>query len=57
MRSDTFAAIGLLTRRDLDVVGSGFRWAYPLQETAEFEDLLRQIDEAEETTPEQRRLH
>jgi hypothetical protein len=34
MSNDHFVAVGLLTRRDLDVLGSGFRRAYPLDQTA-----------------------
>jgi hypothetical protein len=46
MRSEHFVAVGLLTQRDLDVLGSGFRRAFPLNDTADFAPLLRQIDEA-----------
>jgi hypothetical protein len=46
MSNDHFVAVGLLTRRDLDVLGSGFRRAYPLDQTAKFSDLLSLIDEA-----------
>jgi hypothetical protein len=45
MRSEPFVAVGLLTRRDLDVLGSGFRRAYPLEETTDFTELLLQIDQ------------
>ena len=47
MRSDNFVAVGLLTRRDLDVLGSGFRRAYPLQEATDFTSLLHLIDEVD----------
>ena len=40
-------AIGLLTQRDLDILGSGFRRAIPLQGAGDFDDLLARIDEAE----------
>ena len=40
-------AIGLLTQRDLDVLGTGFRRAFPLEQGGDFSELLRQIDEAE----------
>ena len=49
MNRDAFVAVGLLTRRDLEVLGSGFRRAIPLQQTTEFELLLRLIDEASST--------
>jgi len=41
-------AIGLLTQKDLDILGSGFRTAIPVDQSPAFEDLLRAIDEAEE---------
>ena len=47
MGSDRFVAVGLLTRRDLDVLGSGFRRAFPLNENTDFTYLLTKIDEAE----------
>ena len=40
-------AIGLLTQRDLDKLGSGFRRAIPLDGSGDFEELLARIDEAE----------
>ena len=40
-------AIGLLTARDLDVLGQGFRRAIPLTGAGDFDDLLIRIDEAE----------
>lgn len=46
MRNEPFVAVGLLTQRDLDVLGSGFRRAFPLNDTADFAPLLRRIDEA-----------
>ena len=47
MGSDRFVAVGLLTRRDLDVLGSGFRRAFPLNDSTDFTYLLTQIDQAE----------
>ena len=47
MPSDRFVAVGLLTRRDLDVLGSGFRRAFPLNNTTDFTSLLVEIDRAE----------
>ena len=57
MRSDPFVALGLLTRRDLDVLGSGFRWAYPLDKTERFSDLLRRIDHADHSRRQQQCVH
>jgi hypothetical protein len=45
--SNEFVAVGLLTRRDLDVWGSGFRRAYPLEDPAGFSELLGRIDHAD----------
>jgi hypothetical protein len=57
MSSDKFVAVGLLTQRDLDVLGSGFRRAYPLEETTDFTELLILIDEVDQTGREENRLH
>ena len=40
-------AVGLLTQRDLDILGSGFRRAIPLNEAGDFDYLLELIDQAE----------
>ncbi|HVF37217.1 MAG TPA: hypothetical protein VNA29_04680 [Sphingomicrobium sp.] len=40
-------AIGLLTKGDLDRLGSAFDRAWPIEDAACFEELLRAIDEAE----------
>lgn len=42
-----FVAVGLLTQNDLDLLGNGFRTAYPVDECAMFDDLLQAIDEAD----------
>jgi hypothetical protein len=41
-------AIGLLTQRELDLLGQGFDRAFPVDDTLVFEDLLRAIDEADQ---------
>jgi hypothetical protein len=41
-------AIGLLTARDLDLLGSGFRRAFPIDDESCFDELLRAIDAAED---------
>lgn len=46
--SDRIVAVGLLTARDLEVLGSGFRRVFPVDQNTEFEDLLRAIDRAVE---------
>jgi hypothetical protein len=50
MGGERFVAVGLLTRRDLDVLGSGFRRAFPLKDVRDFTFLLTQIDEAERSS-------
>lgn len=47
MGDERFVAVGLLTRRDLDVLGSGFRRAFPLRDMKDYTSLLTQIDEAQ----------
>ncbi len=47
MPNERFVAVGLLTRRDLDVLGSGFRRAFPLNNSTDFTSLLVEIDQAE----------
>lgn len=46
--SRQIVAIGLLTQRDLEMLGQGFERAFPLDNQLVFEDLLRAIDEAEQ---------
>ena len=47
MPSRRFVSVGLLTQCDLDVIGSGFRRAFPLNKTTDFTALLLEIDRAE----------
>jgi hypothetical protein len=47
MSDDNFVAVGLLTRRDLDVLGSGFRRAFLLEKNTDFTTLLDLIDEVD----------
>jgi hypothetical protein len=44
---DRIVAVGLLTERDLSVLGQGFRRAYRLEHNHNFHDLLEAIDRAE----------
>jgi hypothetical protein len=44
MSNEPLVAVGLLTRRDLDVWGSGFRRAFPLPYDTQFIALLSFID-------------
>jgi hypothetical protein len=43
-RNDRIVAVGLLTARDLDVLGTGFKRIFPVDEDTSFDDLLAQID-------------
>jgi hypothetical protein len=45
--SDRIIAVGLLTRRDLDVLGPAFDRVWPVEEAPHFSELLRAIDEAD----------
>lgn len=46
-RKEPIVAIGLLTQRDLDILGAGFQRAFPLDESSCFDDLLTAIDIAD----------
>lgn len=46
-RPDAIVAVGLLTQRDLDVLGSGFRRSFPVSEDTAFDDLLEALDSIE----------
>lgn len=40
-------AVGLLTARDIDLLGSGFDRTFPIDAAHDFDALLRAIDEAD----------
>jgi len=42
-------AVGLLTERDIDVLGTGFRRLFPIDEAHPFDSLLQALDEVDET--------
>jgi hypothetical protein len=46
--TEPIVAIGLLTQRDLDLLGTGFRRAFRVDETPCFDELLAAIDAAEQ---------
>ncbi len=48
MTQDRIVAVGLLTRRDLSVLGPAFSRAWPVEEAPSFNELLRAIDEADQ---------
>ena len=47
MAQEKIIAVGLLTQRDLAVLGAGFRRAFPIEQCGDFDSLLRAIDEAD----------
>lgn len=47
LETERFVAIGLLTAQDLEKLGNGFRYIFPLEQGTDFADLLDAIDEAE----------
>jgi len=56
---DRIVAVGLLTRRDMSMLGPTFDRAWPVEEAPSFSELLRAIDEADrklggETAPQHR---
>ena len=44
---ERIVAVGLLTRRELDVLGPTFDRVWPVEEAPHFNELLRAIDEAD----------
>ena len=48
MDQERVIAIGLLTERDLRVLGPTFKRVWPVDDAPAFPDLLRAIDEADE---------
>ena len=47
LASERIVAVGLLTQRDLDVLGSSFKRMFPVDETPCFGELLVAIDDAD----------
>ncbi|MDK2768373.1 MAG: hypothetical protein KYX69_11715 [Sphingomonas sp.] len=47
MARERIASVGLLTRRDLEVLGAGFNRHFPVVDDAIFDDLLAQLDKVE----------
>ena len=52
---EKIVAVGLLTRRDLDVLGPTFDRIWPVEEVPHFTELLRAIDEADRKLQQVRR--
>ena len=47
MPQDRIVAVGLLTRRDLTLLGPTFDRVWPVEQAPSFSELLRAIDEAD----------
>jgi hypothetical protein len=47
LAKDRIIAVGLLTQRDVDVLGQGFSRLWPVDETPCFADLLQAIDDSD----------
>jgi hypothetical protein len=47
LADDQIIAVGLLTQRDVRALGPTFDRLWPVEDSAEFDDLLRAIDDAE----------
>jgi hypothetical protein len=47
MTRDRIVAVGLLTQRDMSLLGPSFTRVWPVEETPCFDGLLRAIDEAD----------
>jgi hypothetical protein len=58
MAEDRIVAVGLLTEREIQLLGHGFTRLWPVDETPCFTDLIRAIDEADRelrASPERKR--
>lgn len=44
MARDRIVAVGLLTAKDLELLGNGFRRLYAVEEGDKFDELLEQLD-------------
>jgi len=47
LNREPIVAVGLLTQRDLTVLGPTFKRVWPIDRAPDFADLLRAIDEAD----------
>jgi len=45
--NDRIVAVGLLTKRDLSLLGPAFDRAWPVEDAPSFNELVRAIDDAE----------
>ena len=54
---ERIVAVGLLTQRELTVLGPTFDRAWPVEQAPRFGELLRAIDEAERKLKDANRIH
>ena len=47
MAKERIVAVGLLTQREVELLGQGFSRLWPVDDTPCFQDLLQAIDEAD----------
>jgi hypothetical protein len=55
--TDKIVSVGLLTQRDLDVLGTSFTRHFPVPRDDIFSDLLRKLDAVDLPTPERKRVN
>lgn len=48
MPKDRIIAVGLLTARDVDLLGPSFKRMWPVEDVPDFHELLEAIDRADE---------
>ena len=54
-RGERIVAIGLLTKRDLSLLGPTFDRVWPVEEAPEFDELIHAVDEADRMLRERER--
>jgi hypothetical protein len=54
---ERIVAVGLLTQRELNLLGPMFERAWPVKEVREFDDLLRAIDDADRRLEQEAERH
>ena len=54
---ERIVAVGLLTQRDLSLLGPTFERVWPVEEAPSFNELLRAIDEADRKLQQDERQH
>lgn len=50
LRKERIVAVGLLTQREVDLLGQSFTRLWPIEEAPDFDELIRAIDEADRET-------